>query len=420
MIRSFNNARSALAPRTLSLAALLAAPLLVTTLAHADVTCGDTTCTKGYTCESYQATACPAIASIDGKNVDCAPTTSYSCVPASCATNEDCGDGMVCNTSTSSTCSGGMSKPSCDPAAPDCGAVLEDVPASCESKTVQQCVPRYLLPCKAASDCGTGFTCEEVIETGCSGSGGASSGGAAGVGTAMPTEPQPAPTTSSSGVSAGGAANVGVATGGATVATRPVSATGGASTKIAAPSTDTTADIAISQDPPPTCTSVPTGRYQCVLQTINCNVDADCPAGLTCVSGGSSRDCWASSDGTSGCSAPVEVAKVCQPKYYARLGSDAIATSSGSGEVTTGTQPKQGLPVDDGSDATANGAGARSGATTAGATTDSSANSPTPETVSGGGCVVAHGPQSALGAWMMLLLTLGVGSRARRRNTSGN
>lgn len=306
MIRSFSIARSTLTVRSLSFAALLATPLLVTAVAKADVTCGDTTCAKGFTCESYDSTACPAIADINGKSIDCTSTTAYVCVPANCLSNADCGDDMVCYASTSSTCSGGASVPACDPAAPDCGAKLEDVAATCESKTLQQCVPRYQLPCRVASDCGGGFTCEEVIETSCMGS-----GGATGVGTATPATSGPT-ANSGSGVAAGATTSAG---GAATIAA-PTGGVGNAANDIAQPepADKPTTDLSMPTPTPTQCAAVASGRYQCVLQSIPCAADSGCPVGLTC-QGSSSGTCSASSDGTQDCTMAKSV-NTCQPKYY--------------------------------------------------------------------------------------------------------
>src|SRR5260221_8586715 len=81
------------------------------------------------------------------------------CVPASCLSDSDCASEMVCHW-TSLPCP-------------------EHVP-DCEPATIQQCTPKYDLPCHVAADCGAGFSC--VMNQECTCPGGVGSGESGGAG----------------------------------------------------------------------------------------------------------------------------------------------------------------------------------------------------------------------------------------------
>lgn len=350
------------------LAAAITAPIAVTSLAQADVTCGDKICGKGYICNSYESyAACPAIARLDGQPIDCATTstTVYQCDLAPCSSDADCGDGMLCYSATSTECSGGAS-PACDPAASDCATTkVAATPSTCTTTTTQQCTPRYLLPCKTAGDCGPGFNCEEEIYGFCSGS--------AGAGTA----------TAPSGTAAG-SGTVGAGSGGAT--------------GVAAPSNDTTtADIA-PPDIAGECSQMPSGNFSCVLQVIACQADSDCPTGMTCVDN-APQSCWASSDGTSGCD-PVDPAKICQPPDYANFSSqdakgESLATGTGDASGRDGAVPAVDSEVP---------------------ASENSANS-TGSNVTGGGCSISTQRKQDATPWLAVLVTVGLGLGLRRRRS---
>ncbi|HMA92637.1 MAG TPA: hypothetical protein VKP30_08120 [Polyangiaceae bacterium] len=286
--------------------------MLASNVAFADELCGDTTCQKGFVCQSYAIDKCspgaredvkppaatggttsrPPVATDVGaaapgdSNTEpvCESYTSYECVPAPCTVDTDCADGMVCHTYTTEMCSG-TTTPACRAGDLEC-TVQPPEPPECTTTTNQQCVARYQLPCTVASDCGPGFTCEEQQTCWCSGS-----------------KPR-------SGTAADGSEG-----------------------SIAEPVDPGSVD-------PPECGCAPTGTFQCRLQTIACGTDADCPSDLVCVENPSSA-CWASSDGTSGCTTP-DPAKVCQPRYY-RGGAGGVdvaptpATGGQSSTTPTGT-----------------------------------------------------------------------------------
>ncbi|MGD0835661.1 MAG: hypothetical protein ABSB49_03340 [Polyangia bacterium] len=144
-----------------------------------------------------------------------------------CASDSDCGQGMVCHSQTMTTCSGaGCAK------GVECDAV-----ALCATSTVNACTYRALLPCSSDTDCGSGFTCQPTVVESCSAS-----------------APNP-----SSGDSAG--ASTGGISGSASVALpSPVDAPVGG-----------------------TCTTSTSYPGYCQLTTATCASDADCPAPYSCL-----------------------------------------------------------------------------------------------------------------------------------------
>jgi hypothetical protein len=279
------------------LTAMLAMPLIISNIAAADEACGETTCPTGFTCVSRESSACKDEETAAGSTVTCeAPTTYYQCEPAPCSVDTDCGEGMVCYSYTSSQCSGAKS-PTCDPAAPDCSTVVTPAEPTCTTTTEQRCIPRYMLPCSTASDCGPGFTCEETIVGQCSGSGGST-------GTAV----------SSDGV----AVNVDGSGGASSTTTE---ATGGSST-------DTATDPSVS------CTNEPTGEFACKLQIIACATAADCPSGFTCVENPEGV-CTSSSTGEESCTV-ADPPLVCMPPYADLVGRSASESDSSGQASSTG------------------------------------------------------------------------------------
>lgn len=385
--------------RALWMGAALALPMLTTISASADVACGDTTCPSGFVCQTYQAYDCPTqtapAVNKEGSDSDaaaaeaeriaatsCTPKPGYTCVPAPCSVDADCGSNMVCNEYESSECSGGAAKPACAPDVPDC--VYPDVEPEapvCTTTTVKQCAYRYTLPCKTAADCGAGFTCEDSIACSCSGSRGtASEGGSTSTGTAIATpgtavdSPVPSDDADTSGSTADGG-STGVASDG---------------------------DMQMPAEPAdPSCSCASTGVFHCKLQTIACGADADCPAGLVCLDVGQT-DCAVSSDGNTSCPA-VAPAKTCQAPYYQRGGvdlSDEAASNSGTTTGASSTEPPKADTDNAGPTSPADG-------TLVDAADPSAAeNGSEPADVSGGGCSVAR--SAAKGHWLLLALASGL------------
>jgi hypothetical protein len=218
-------------------------------------------CPKGYECQDVGTTDCPDIACVDSQPcepVDCTSETFSECMPVECSSDDDCAEGMVCHQDTSTVCE-------TSPCA--AGEKCPDAESSCEEISRNYCVPKYLLPCKIDADCGPGFSCAELEECACSGGGGSS---------------DPLPNDGAAG-SGGGASD-----------------------------SDAGGDI-----PPPeqSCTCEPSGDFACYLEPVACEADKDCDDDFTCQDNPEGADCWASSDGQSGCTEP-DPAKLCLPPYF--------------------------------------------------------------------------------------------------------
>jgi MYXO-CTERM domain-containing protein len=125
-------------------------------------------CPKGTTCE-FIGTPCPAIFCEDPDDALCRCDTRpvSSCVPASCQTDSDCADNMTCFERIDfSNCPVPAPAPttSREPTAPQAkSSERAAAPAAeeCTTTTVKECILRSQLPCATATDCGTGFTCEQ-------------------------------------------------------------------------------------------------------------------------------------------------------------------------------------------------------------------------------------------------------------------
>ena len=221
----------------------------------------------------------------------CVDTQEMGCTPAHCTADTECAPGMVCHAWTE-PCA--VTDCFCPPDAKDCNC---GGPTTCEGNTVSMCTPRYLLPCKTASDCGDGFTCEVLMTGGCASSG--SGGGAT---------PQP---------------------GNAGAAPSPPDGTAG------------TASTPLPTDP---CgPQVPSGVSQCVAKPITCASAAECPAGWSCVT----EDVPTSAPACNGdhCASdpvptPMPARSVCVPPYYGANSSGGLevpATPTSQGTDTKGT-----------------------------------------------------------------------------------
>ncbi len=346
--------------------ALLAVPLFTSNIASADVACGDTTCPTGFVCEAYDSADCADVATIEGQTASCnATTTYYQCAPAPCSADADCGVGMVCFSSTREECSGGTTAPACAANALDCTATAPDVTTeSCTTTNLQQCIPRYLLPCTTATDCGPGFICEETIEMACAGS-----GGSTGV-----AEPTTGASTVDSG--AGGAAS-----------TTATSVDGNGTSSSSTADTTTTVE----------CTGTLTGQFACKLQLIACTTAAGCPAGFTCLEN-PSGSCSSSSTGESSCTV-ADPPMLCMPPY-ADLVSRGVSESVSKDSMMSTTAGSVLTPKASPNDAVANASPADAA------------------TVTGGGCNVTN-PANGLGSNLVPILLaagLALGLRCRRQN----
>jgi MYXO-CTERM domain-containing protein len=190
--------------------------------AWAASTCAQSSdCPKGFSCQVEEvATPCPAIACAPGETCtqpQCDPQAVSSCTPLPCTADSDCASGMVCFAQTTDNCAGTtVAEPACPPN--EKCAEPAPTPETCTSTTTRSCVPRYLLPCTTASDCGDGFTCAPDEVGSCSGGG------------SVPSEdggPVPPP-------------------------------------------------------PPPVCTTTTLSTSHCSANTVVCSSASDCPSGWTC------------------------------------------------------------------------------------------------------------------------------------------
>ncbi len=218
----------------------------------------DAACPRGFTCEVTAVSDCaaPAPACEPGKACAMAPTPTCesreyrSCVPGVCQTDADCASGMVCHEQRQESCAVAPSPPCADG-----GLCPRPTPPSCETKVERTCLPRYLLPCEQAAQCGEGFTCEAQQQCGCS-------GGMAGAGAPIPQpqdggQAEPAPSIPAP----------------APPADRP------------APEADAGAP---SMPGPPDCSCTPTADKYCKPIEVVCTSDAECPALWKCTVTGTS------------------------------------------------------------------------------------------------------------------------------------
>lgn len=361
-------------PKLRFVSALLAVPsvLLVASVAGAVVAPGNLpalcgsgpACQPGFECAVVGESGCSAPACAPGATCPdpgpCVSTIEYGCVPAHCVSDAQCAAGMVCHAWTEScpSCACPANVPNCDCAAP-----------ACDPATVSVCTPRYDLPCQVASDCGPGFTCEDVQSCGCAGSGTAGSAPSAGA------APAPIPQ-------------------------------GGSSS---------------SDVPPPDCSCTSTGQKQCVAQQIMCTTLSTtmCPAGWTCEAEVATSPACPPDSPCVGKTAP-STSGWCRPPYYGAQssgdlnhpeaggsggavgsgGTTSIGTGSGMG---TGTGQAAAGPVPIG---TGTGTGTGSNMTGSGGSSTTPTSPGQPDASSDDSHDVAacsFGRASTSGGWLSLL-----------------
>lgn len=240
--------------------------LALTPVAAAQAGCEADTCPAGFECLTGP-TACVGICEVpsDGEEpvcyeLECDPEEYTYCVRATCVTDSDCGDDMVCHTTEQTLC------PSTDPpilcAGDDCentdyGGTAEEDEADCEQTQQSQCAYPHELPCDTDAQCGEGYAC--VASETCWCSGGSPQSPDIPAGADAPGTAPPPPV--------------------GTVPSTP-------------PPPPDEGDV-------PECGCEPTGSNHCQVQEIECESDADCPAEWSCVEAGA--PCWMDSDGNSGC-----------------------------------------------------------------------------------------------------------------------
>jgi hypothetical protein len=231
MFRMSRLFRSNLMRIPLALAPLTAAPSAWAALG--DTCATDADCGAGLVCETVGGTACACAA---GESCDCPEATELkACMPGPCESDTDCGDGLIC-VSYEVPCATPAIACTPDSECPE--------PPPCTPTTASVCAPRWVLPCEQASDCGEGFTCDPIEVCTCSG------------GASEPATPVPAPPDSGSGDS--GSSGSGD------------SGSSGSSDSEAPP-------------PPEDCTCAPGEEFACRPVEVACEDDAACPSGWSCI-----------------------------------------------------------------------------------------------------------------------------------------
>lgn len=375
-----------IAPRTLPghVAALLAASAVTLVSSHVRAACAtNADCDRGFECKVVGGGACPGYVCPENQPCPppppCEPVEIRDCVPGSCAVDADCADGMVCFASTNSICTG-TATPACPPDV-KCN-IPPPEPPTCTTTTEHLCVPRYLLPCNEASDCGAGFNCVPDPEScWCNGSMG---GGTPGTEPSPPT-PAPMPTSSSSG---GG--------------TDPM------------PPPASTAPVPMPEPAPSgggDCGCTPSTTKHCAPQVTDCTANAQCPTGWLCKPASTGdRACGVAilPDGGRGeemCTPEPPPTMQCMPPYADYIGGYYANESSGSGSLTSALPPQNqfgGAPTP----TPAPGGGQATG------TPKSPESTPSASSGDTGGCQVGHGNA---GTGASLLALFGLFGLARRR-----
>lgn len=333
----------------------------------------DRECPKGFTCEVSEDTACPDVPACDDEQSceeapPCTVEQHSSCVSIDCSADSDCADGMVCETVKHERCST-PGAPASDPGMepdPDAEPLPPDAAppeGSCEVEERNYCMPKYLLPCEAAADCGPGFTCEATEVCSCSSS--PSSGGSSTTGGDAGT-PDGGGADSDSGEDAD-------------AAERPAAPPDGEDD---------------GRDENCVCEA---GPIACHLVITECAADSDCPSGMTCEDNPEGT-CTSTPDGAEECTADPE--KICLPPYVDLVSGGtfdgALQSGVDSDESSNPEEPPRGAPgeaVDDGNDAD----GSRDGSS-----------------ASGGGCSVGA-VGAPVSAWAGFGLLLGAALVGRRR-----
>ena len=127
------------------------------TMASADECDTTADCTEGMICELMPSGACPGVVCPPDEICDvpsCQVEEVGYCIAGPCESDANCGEGLECLTETVMECIGATTE-AC--AYPDCGQG-SSTPAEpdCHVESRTQCVPQYVGPCVAVTDCGGG------------------------------------------------------------------------------------------------------------------------------------------------------------------------------------------------------------------------------------------------------------------------
>lgn len=281
-----------------------------------------------------------------------------------CATDADCGTGMVCYSLVTSACSGGSAAPATCLANGVCTGTDATTTSTCTSTTTLLCVYRWELPCNADSDCGDGFFCQPT-ETGvCSASSGSASSGG----------------TSVESVDAG------------VVVVSPT-------VQLVDAGTTTT------------CTTTTSYPGSCQSKVTTCTVDSDCPSTWTCVASPTVATITVGAASVPALDAGAATATTSATKTCQASGGTGTAVDVGSTSTT-----KASSAVDAG---TTSGNGTTTQSTPTAATSGTSTGTSTQSaSTKGGGCSLVAGTAPGHGglfAGSLLALFLLARSRQRRR-----
>lgn len=342
----------------------------------------DADCPKGFTCEVSETTSCVDVAcpegddSCEAREAECTVEEYSRCESIDCSADSDCADGMACETlQYDSVCptGGATPDPGEEPAPDGADPVPPDAPAEgeCEVEERNYCVPRYLLPCEAAADCGPGFTCEATERCSCSGGSSASTGGGSSTTGGNAGMPEPLPPDDAGDADSDDAE-------------RPAE-------PLPEGEDDGVDDGGVDE----TC-ECEAGPVACQLVITECAANSDCPSGMTCED--NPEGSCSFSDGEEECTADPE--KICLPPYIDLVQGGAIAGGVDS-QAESSADPEEpprgasGESDDDSNEADGSDDGS---------------------SASGGGCSVG-GAGAPLSAWTSLGLVLGAAVLGRRRRS---
>jgi len=298
--------------------------------ARAQECADDNGCSKGFTCQVTAVSGCTEPAAMPrqacppgagGCAADFAPAPpvapcrteeTRSCAPGPCASDSDCGTGMLCHQRDTGSCS-------VAPTPPCMGGVCPPAPPPvCTDSVERVCVPRYTLPCAQASDCGEGFSCDAHEQCSCGGTGGSRASGPGSSGAAGAGAPTPSPDPDADAKF---------------VPAPPAASDAGAAEPVPGKPSD--------------CGCKPSAEKYCRPLEITCKVDTECPGEFGCqisVSTPGTSACGPSLPGQDGgvCAErpappPVETGR-CVPPYYGqdlplRGGSGGMSGGGSSGDV---------------------------------------------------------------------------------------
>ncbi len=249
----------------------------------------DDDCGAGYVCTTYDwgttdcdysmpdcedgDEACLEDAEMSMEDCETQTVTESYCQRAPCETDADCGEAMVCIEHVEEWCTGsGMEV--CDENGEECEVIEEE--EECGTDVYRECGYPYEGGCEQDADCGEGFACVPREICSCS------SGGD------MDTDEMYDGEDMESG-------------GDGEVPEMPEGDFGEASPG--------------DEANPPECTCEPTGDNYCELQPIDCEIDADCPAGLLCSPSYSISECEETPDGEEICT-ETETVSQCEPEGW--------------------------------------------------------------------------------------------------------